>query len=463
MAKKNLDIDWRKYYQDKLITVEEAAKQVENGDGLWMGQATQLPYKLLDEMYARKEEYDYQDIKLLWNCANVPFDMLFDPGVKERFTLSSIFCLPLERMSGGMDVMEYTHGCYDLLDYWVFENGANSFAVHICPPDENGYCNYGAYGVGNSASISQDPRVTKKYAFIDHSQFSIPGNRDRVAMHITEFDYIIEDDQEFFEIPAQLPTEIDKKIASYILPYINPGDKVEIGFGGLGEEILANLKEIGQMKIFSEVACDNMKQLMEEGVLTEIVAGSPGACSEEFFEFVATNEKVKIIPDHIKIGVVAAQENLVAINATFMMDLLGQACSESQGLKPYSGAGGSLAFIYGSLIAPGGKSFICLRSTHTDSEGNLKSNIVPWLPEGSIVTTPKNYQMYVVTEYGIADIFLKSFKQRIKALIKIAHPQFRKELRDKICTTPLISEADFDDEFNKFIENPPDANEAFKD
>ncbi|MEG1165580.1 MAG: acetyl-CoA hydrolase/transferase C-terminal domain-containing protein, partial [Oscillospiraceae bacterium] len=138
------------------------------------------------------------------------------------------------------------------------------------------------------------------------------------------------------------------------------------------------------------------------------------------------------------------QDNLVAINATFMVDLLGQACSEAQGLTPYSGVGGSFAYIYGAMRAKGGRSFLCLRSSYYDHDGVQHSNIVPWLPEKSIVTTPKNYQMFIVSEYGVADVYLKTMKDRIRALIKIAHPDFRQELKEQICTTSLISERDFE-------------------
>ncbi len=444
MAKKNLTIDWRQYQRDHTVTVEEAAKAIKPGDTVWMGQATQIPYTLLDTLYAHKE--DYSDVSLIWNCANVPFDMLFDPSVKKHFRLLSLFCLPLERMSGEMDVMEYPSVGYEFTARHAFEYGCNTVAFQICPPDENGYCNYGAYGVSNASLIAPDSRITKRFAFIDNGQFSIPGKQEDVSIHISEFDYIIENDTELMPIPAAPPTEIDKLIASHVLPYLHEGDKVEIGFGGLGEEILAHLKDVGKLEIFSEVACDNMATLVEEGVLTKVVAGSPGACSERFFEFLAKDPRATLIPIGVTINPfeIAKLENIVAINATFMVDLLGQACSESQGLKPYSGAGGSFAYIFGAMFAPGGRSFVCLRSTHKDKGGVLQSNIVPWLPEGSIVTTPKNYQMYIVSEWGLADVFLKTTKDRIRAIIKIAHPDFRPWLKEKICTTPLISEEEIE-------------------
>lgn len=453
MAKENVSVDWKRYYKDHLVSLEEGAKAIQPGDGIWMGQATQLPYNLLDEMHAHMDAYNYHDISLLWNNANLPFDLLFDPESKKHFRMSSIYCLPLERMSGEMGIMEYAAASYELTEHWVFRNGCNTVAVHLCPPDENGFCNFGAYGVSNGARISKDPRVKKIIALIDHSQFPIPGDPETVSIHVSRFDYIIEDDQVFVPITPPAPTENDKKIASFILPYVHEGDQVEIGYGGLGEEMLTHLKSIGKLSVYTEVACDNMAALAEEGVLTKIVAASPGACSQRFFDFILNSPKAHFYPDDFIINAfnIAKQENIVAINATFMVDLLGQACSEAQGLKPYSGTGGSFAFVYGAINAPGGRSFMCLRSTYTDKHKNLHSNIVPWLPEGSIVTIPKNYQMYIVSEYGLADVYLKSCKDRIKALIKIAHPKFRRELKEKICTTPLISEEDFGDEYDKFL------------
>ena len=436
--------DWKAYYKEHLTSMQDAAKAIKPGDVLWLGAGTVIPYGLLDEMYANMK--DYHDVTLMYNVATTPFGMLFDTESKKHFRLISFFNLPLERMSGEMGVMEY-HSCgYDQLCEGFFEYGGNTVAIHICPPDEDGYCNAGVYGVGTDSIIVPDPRVTKRIGIMDKGQVPVRGDRSSVCLHVTQFDYIIEQDTVMPEIPAASPTEVDKKIASYILPYIKKGDKIQIGFGGLGEEILANLHGLKDMEIFSEVACDNMGRLCEEGGISKITATSPGACTQEFYDFIQNESRVNFVPSGITVNLleIMKQENLVAINATFMVDLLGQACSEAQGLKPYSGVGGSFAYIYGAILAKGGRSFLCLRATYCDKQGICHSNIVPWLPEGSIVSTPKNYQMYIVSEYGLADIYLKTVKDRIKALIKIAHPDFREELKAKICTTPLVGEDDFD-------------------
>ncbi|MEG0940757.1 MAG: acetyl-CoA hydrolase/transferase C-terminal domain-containing protein [Oscillospiraceae bacterium] len=437
--------DWKDYYKEHLVSMEEAAKQVKPGDVVWMGQGPEIPFAMLDEMHAHME--DYHDIFLIWNVSTYPFELMLDPEATKHFRMTSFFNLPLERMSGEMGVMEY-HSCgYDHIDESFFEYGGNTIALQVCPPDENGWCNVGHYGVSTTSVIAHDPRITKRIGFMDRTgQYPIPGDHKDVAVHITDFDFIVENDTESMDIPAAPPTDVDKLIAGFIMPYIHQGDKLQIGFGGLGEEILANLKSVGPLEIYTEVCCDNMLELVQEGVLTKVTAASPGACSDKFFRALPTEPRITLIPRDRTIDLleIMKQDNLVAINATFMVDLLGQACSEAQGLTPYSGVGGSFAYIYGAMRAKGGRSFLCLRSSYYDHDGVQHSNIVPWLPEKSIVTTPKNYQMFIVSEYGVADVYLKTMKDRIRALIKIAHPDFRQELKEQICTTSLISERDFE-------------------
>ena len=439
-------VDWRQHYTDHLITIEEASRKIVPGDRLWIGQATQVPYALLEEMYSHMD--DYHDIIFMYNVMVQPIQMLFDPETKKHFRFMSAFCLPLERISGVLGIMEYAGYNYDQLGEGPFEYGANTLAIQICPPDENGYCNIGSYGVSVNKVITQRPEFKKKFAFIDPTGLCpVNGDVKDTCMHISEFDYIIENPTELIGIPAAPPQEIDKTMASYILPYIHPHDKIQIGFGGLGEEILANLKGIGNIEVYSEVACDNMAQLCKDGVITKITAASPGACSEDFYKFCYEDPRANLISLEYTINPleIMKQDNIVAINATFMVDLIGQCCSEAQGMSPYSGTGGSFAYTYGAIKSKGGRSFICVRSTYVDHDGKTHTNIVPWLPEGSIVTTLKNFVMYLVSEYGVADVYLKTLRDRVKAIIQIAHPDFRAELKEKICTTPIISEEDFDD------------------
>ena len=437
--------DWKEYYEKHLVSVSDAAKAVKSGDVVWLGNGPQMPFTLLEEMHEHME--NYRDVFFMWNVATNPIPLFFDPATKGHFKMTSFFNLPLDRISGEMGVMEY-HSCgYDHMDESFFAYGGNVVAIHVCPPDEDGWCNFGHYGVSTGSLVMKDPRVKLRIGFIDRTgHYPIPGEHGVVDAHVTDFDYLVECDTALFEISPPQPTDVDKLIAAQIMPYIHKNDTLEIGYGGLAEEILANLKDVGPVDIYTEVVCDKMIDLIESGVITKAKACSPGAVSERFFKFLSVDPRVQLLPRDkmINLREIAKQENLVAINATLMVDLLGQACSEAQGLKPYTGVGGSFAYIYGAMRARGGRSFLCLRSTYHDEAGERHSNVVAWLPEGSIVSTPKNYQMYIVTEYGLADVYLKTMPDRIRAMIKIAHPDYREELKKQICTTSLISEADFE-------------------
>ncbi|MEG1492177.1 MAG: acetyl-CoA hydrolase/transferase C-terminal domain-containing protein, partial [Oscillospiraceae bacterium] len=180
--------------------------------------------------------------------------------------------------------------------------------------------------------------------------------------------------------------------------------------GGLGNEIAKHLTSKNDLQVFTKIGTGAMLD----------------------YKKVVTPEAV------------ATVDNIVAINSTFQIDATGQACSEAQGCNEYSGVGGSFAFLVGAPKANNGRSFLCLRSTFSDKNGVVHSNIHAVLPEGSVVTTPRFLVQYLVTEYGVADVYLKSVKDRIKAIIPIAHPDFREQLKEKVIAMGLIGKEDFE-------------------
>ncbi len=135
--------------------------------------------------------------------------------------------------------------------------------------------------------------------------------------------------------------------------------------------MLAQLRKVGPLEIYSGVGCDVMVDLVEEGVLTRVRASSPAACSKRFYDFLMNDSRIQLIPRDRMLDPfeIANLDNVCAVNVTMLVDLLGQACSEAQGLKPYSGIGGSFAYIYGAMRSKGGRSFTCLRSTYKDKAG----------------------------------------------------------------------------------------------
>lgn len=437
--------NWKKHYEDHLVTMEQAAKAIKSGDTLWMGSTLCIPYALLDELADRHEELS--NVTLIGNMFLAPIKILMDPMYKKSFHTISMFGNMLERMAAAQNIIDWHAAPYGELIKAVTEvYKANVVAVEVCPPDENGYFNTGVLGTNFTPNIMRHECVKTRIAVVNRCQPMAHGPDEVTKYAVEQFDYIVELDHDIPELPISPPTEYDKQIAAQIMPYINDGDTIQIGMGGLGNEIAKDLINKKDLHIFTEIGTDAMIDLVEAGVVKDIrMGGSIG--SKRLYEWLGEHGDIitlldvndVLLPDAIK-----KVDNLVSINSTFQIDITGQACSEAQGVRQYSGVGGSYAFLSGTPHARNGRSFLCLRSTRTDRDGNVVSNIHAAMPEGSIVTIPRYLPQYIVTEYGVADVYLRTNKERINAIIKIAHPDFREELKRKAVELGYMGEEDLD-------------------
>lgn len=439
-------VNWQERYKKKLLSsLDEAGAKIDSGDKIFCGETVSIPYNFLDALYKRNGEI--KDILIMYNFGVGMMNMLFDEASKSSFRIMSIFTSPLDRMSGHMGILEF-HSCP--YEYFIRETmdiyKCDTLVLEVCPPDEDGYCNVGILSSPFFKAYYDYPiQFKKKIAVINKEQFPAQGAQDVIKVKADWFDYLVEDNHEMPYIPLPEPTELELNIGKRVMEYINDGDTVQIGMGGLGEAITGLLEQKKDIKIYTEITVDSIIPAVDCGAVTKVTTcgcwGTP-----KIYEFVSSSPKVECrdLSDMLDPFVISQNENLACINCTLMIDLLGQACSEAQGIKQYSSVGGSFGYLYGATRAPGGRSFLCLRSTYSDFDGNSCSSIVPWLPEKSIVTTPKYLTMYVVTEYGVADIFLLSNKDRIKRLIKIAHPDFIQWLKEKIVSTTQITEEELE-------------------
>ncbi|NLV86187.1 MAG: hypothetical protein GX025_03070 [Clostridiales bacterium] len=436
--------DWKKHYNDHLVTMEQAAKAINTGDTIWMGSTLCVPDAFMDKLGDRVDEI--KDITLMANMYLNPNKVLMDPSYKKSFHVISMFANVLERMADQGKSIDFHSAPYgDMVAAVTDVYKANVVAVEVCPPDEDGNFNCGILGTNFTPNILRSGGIEKKIAVVNKHQPKAHGSDSVTKYPVTMFDYIVEDHHDIPSLPVTEPTEFDKQIAGHIMPYISDGDTVQIGMGGLGNQIAKDLITKKDLRIFTEIGTDAMIDLVEAGVVKDIrMAGAFG--SKELYIWLGERSDVVTLLDVFDVitpSAVAKVDNLVAINATFMIDLTGQACSEAQGLRQYSGVGGSYAFTAGAPKAKNGRSFLCLRSTYTDKSGVTHSNIVSALPEGSIVTTPRYLPQYIVTEYGVADVYLKSNKDRINALLKISHPDFREQLKEQAIARGLMGEDDF--------------------
>jgi acyl-CoA hydrolase len=432
--------DWRKYYEEKTISVEEAAKKIESGDVIWPGQTTSVPYGLMDALADRYEELE--NVTVMTNMLLAPIKMLFNPACKKAFKVITIFPNILEREAfklGTIDFAPIPYSYFGKAMRDVYKVDTTFFEV--CPPDEDGYMNVGALGVAWNSEVAGYAK--KKIAVVNPRHKPVKGPDEVIKLHVSQFDWFVHGEHELPAIPPTPPDAVDEQIAGIIVGIINDGDTFQVGMGGLPNAILASLKHKKNLKIYTEILTDGMVDLAECGAVVEMRAigafGMPRLY--DFFSdpMVSFDNAARSIDPYN----IAKVKNLISINATLMVDLTGQLASEAIGPMQYSSIGGQLDFVRGACMAEGGRSYMTLRSTRTGKDGKLYSNIVPRIPDGTIITTTRAEPMFIVTEYGVADVYRKPIKDRIKALIAIAHPDFREELKREAISQGNIFEDDF--------------------
>lgn len=255
-----------------------------------------------------------------------------------------------------------------------------------------------------------------------------------VVYHVNQFDALVYHDEPLFELKVAEATDVEKKIAENIASLIPDRACLQTGIGTIPNCVLKHLKDRKDLGVHTELMTDGIIELFEAGVITNRYKQFyPGftTCgfvlgSKIVYDYVHDNPSVLFLPQEQinNPNNIAMNKNQIAINAAIEIDLTGQVCADSIGTRFYSGVGGQLDFIMGASRSEGGKAIIAMPSISTKGF----SKIVPTLKEGAGVVTPKQNVHYVVTEYGIVNLFGKTLKERAKLLISIAHPKFREEL-----------------------------------
>ncbi len=302
----------------------------------------------------------------------------------------------------------------------------------VSPMNEDGYFSLGT----NCDYISPLLPYAKKIILEvnNYMPFTLGENK----IHVSKVDALFEHDQPLPETPAIPLREEDEIIGKKVAEMISNGDVLQIGFGSIPNAIMNFLTNHRDLTIFTEMIPDKVVDLVEAGAVTNsknpLHPGSMTATfafgSNRLYDFIHNNDQVHMYPvDQTNNSCLISNiDQLVTINATIEIDFLGQCNSESIGGRFYSSTGGQGDFGIGARMSANGKGIICLHST---AKGGTISKIVPSLAKGSVISTSKNDVDYVVTEFGVAKLRGKSVRERAEALISIAHPKFRNELREK--------------------------------
>ena len=436
-------MSWEAEYQSKLLSVDEAAAGIKSGDNVMISGANSAPKDILNALCRRYEELE--NVTLWTGLLMYPFDFL-KREYRGHLNFVTIFFGPVERMfyhEGNVENFSFHFSRADQAT--LSAANFNTALCEVSPPDERGYMCFGPVGIYHSAILCQQAetvivQVNRKTPYI--------YGQDNV-IHVSEVDHIVEGDHDLPELPEISISDVEKKIGEYIAERIPDGSTIQIGLGGVANVVGRLLEGKKDLGVHSEMITDSMMYLAEKGVINgrrktfhhgKMLIGGLCIGSRRLYDFVHRNPEVEFYPIYYvnDTSNIARNENFMSINNALTVDLTGQVASESIGFDMYSGTGGQLDFVRGAARAPNGKSFLALKSASIRKDGSLMSRIVSSFLPGTAITTPRADVMYVVTEYGVADLWNKTTTQRVKAMISIAHPDCREQLTREAWEAKLL-------------------------
>jgi len=415
-------------YRSKLTTAAEAVKAIQSGQRVYLGGGAGVPQLLEHAMVARAGELKNVEVVHALSFAGGEY---LDPRYASSFRHRSLFIGETERQA----VQE---GRADFMPIFLSEipnlyrDGTlpiDIALVQISQPDEHGFCSFGVE-VGFTKPAAHAAKI-----IVAEINTRMPRVLGDSFIHISKLNCIVEADYALPEMTFGGFGDTQKKIGEQIAAMIPDGATLQLGIGSIPDAVLFYLKSKRDLGIHSELFSDGVIDLVERGVITnekkslhpgKIVAGFCFG-SKKLYDFVHDNALIELHPtDYVNDPFVIAQnDRMIAINSAIEIDLTGQVCADSIGTKFYSGIGGQVDFVRGAARSNGGKPIVALQST---AKNDSFSRIVPQLKPGAGVVTSRGDVHYVATEYGIANLHGKSIRERVRALIQIAHPKFRDEL-----------------------------------
>ena len=428
---------WQEQYRALRMTPAGAAALVRDGDTVVMTSSANWPYAVDGALAERLRAIR----------GHVELDALFAPLDTALLSAENTDLVDYNAnfFSGERKLMEHgnvrfvpTH--LSATGAWMASRKPRVAIITCSAPDENGWMSRSLWGAQVHRRVLEQAEVVIVEVNDQLPSFASDGEA-HMMFHVSEADAIVENSHFPAENPPAPADETDRRIAGYIADLVPDGACVQFGLGGLANAVGECLADAGKkdLGIQSEVLSNCVVTLMEKGVINNSRKQTcPGRSVGAYFvgdkalwDFARDNpafsfKEIDWVNDPRNI---ARNDRVVSVNNAMEIDLTGQVNAESVGPRQYSGTGGQLEWVLGAQWSREGKSIIALRSSYRDKQGTLHSKIVPQMAPGSIITTPRTCVQYVVTEYGVADLRYKSTLERAKALIAIAHPDFRDELK----------------------------------
>jgi len=421
-------MSWTEQYSQKVVSAAEAVKAVKSGDRIFLTGNCSVPSEILSALVDRAQEL--KDVEICQALTVGSADYV-SPEMEGHLRVNTMFISTNTREAVGAGRADFTPVLLSEFPL-LFKNKilpVNVAFVHLSPPDPHGYCSFGV-----EVGLSKSPAESAEIIIAEVNE-QMPRTLGDTFIHVSAIDYIVPVDYPLPELAMGegKPSEKIEKIAAFIADLIPDEATMQMGIGAIPDAVLKHLYDKKDLGIHTELFSDGVIDLVEAGVLTnskktlhpgKIIAGFILG-TKRLYEWVHNNPLIEFLrTEYVNDPFVISQNHrMVAVNSAIEVDLTGQICADSIGTKLYSGVGGQLDFVYGASRSKGGVPIIALPSTAKDF-----SRIVPTLKLGAGVVTTRNHIHYVVTEYGVADLYGKTIRERAQQLINVSHPDFREEL-----------------------------------
>jgi 4-hydroxybutyrate CoA-transferase len=416
--------DWK----GKAVSAEDAVAHIKSGMKIFIHGAAATPTPLLTALCKRQ---DLEDVRLyhLHLSGDIPFA---DPGQEGRFFSISLFtgqALRKPIQEGRADFMPIFLADVPRL-FTSRTIRLDAAILQLSAPDRHGLCTLGTSVDAAKAAADSAPLL------IAEINDQMPRTHGNTAVRFDRVNAFIHTDRPLIEHHGSPETEVDARIGEIIADLVEDGSTLQTGIGAIPDAVLSRLFDKHELGVHTEMFSDRVVDLVERGVITNrfkkvhpnrITTGFVSG-SKRLFDFVHDNHTVEFHPSDRTndTALIRQNEKVVAINSALEIDLTGQVCADSLGHRIYSGIGGQMDFIHGAALSKGGKPVIALPATA--AKGTL-SRIVSELKPGAGVVTTRGHVHWVVTEFGAVNLHGKTLRERGEALISIAHPDFRLELR----------------------------------
>lgn len=427
-------------YQQKLHSIPEAVALVQPNQTIGVAMAASEPPGLLAEL---GRQADRLENVRLWVCLPLrAYDFNTNPAVTPHFFVENWFYGAPDRKAHALGRMSYTpNNLHRASTDKLASTGGrlNIFWGTATPPDRRGYMSL------SLGLVIEKQLIEAADLVVIEVNENLPWTLGDTQLHVSEVDVFVENHVPLYQLLAVPPSDADSKIGGYIADLVEDGSTLQLGIGGIPNAITPFLMNRRDLGVHTEMFTDGMVDLYEAGVITNRrktiwngkMVGAFALGTQKLYDFLHMNlgvefQQGKITNDPQLVG---RNYRMISVNTALQVDILGQVCSQSIGYRHISGTGGQLDTHRGAQLSEGGRGIIALHSTARDGQ---ISTIVPVLAEGAEVTVPSQDVDTIVTEYGVAELKGLCVRDRMEALIKIAHPDYRDWLRDEAARLGIV-------------------------